>query len=144
VFSAACRQGDVAVFDGVVVGLEPGLKAAREIDGRGKWLVPGFIDAHVHIESSLLVPENFARTVLPKGTTTAICDPHELANVMGVEGIRYFLSAAERVPIDLQVMLSSCVPATDFETNGAGHIRAEALSALRGHRRALGLAEMKI
>src|SRR5690606_10234432 len=81
VFSCRFRQGDVAIKDGVVVGTEPGLEAARTIDGRGAHVVPGFVDAHVHLESSLLVPEGFQRAVLGRGTTTAICDPHELANV---------------------------------------------------------------
>ncbi len=142
VFSCAWRKGDVALVDGVIVALDPGLKAKREIDAKGKWLVPGFIDAHVHVESSMLVPTNFAHAVLPRGTTTAICDPHELANVQGVSGIEYFLDAAEQVPLDLRVMLSSCVPATHLETNGGGAIEAEALKKLRTRAKALGLAEM--
>lgn len=142
VFSCAWRKGDVAVIDGVVVGLESGLKAKRTVDGKGKWLVPGFIDAHVHVESSMMVPPDFQRAVLPKGTTTAICDPHELANVEGVQGIRFFLEQAERLALDLRVMLSSCVPATDMETNGAGHLDVADLAPLAGHPKALGLAEM--
>ncbi len=142
VFSCAWRKGDVAVLDGTVVALDPGLKAKREIDGKGKWLVPGFIDAHVHVESSMLVPSNFAHAVLPRGTTTAICDPHELANVQGVSGIEYFLNAAEKLPLDLRVMLSSCVPATHLETNGGGAISAADLKKLTGRIKALGLAEM--
>jgi adenine deaminase len=140
----ACRwlPADIAVFDGRIVGLEPGLKAKREISARGKFVVPGFIDAHVHLESSMLAPENFQRAVLPHGTTTAICDPHELANVQGVPGIQYFLKAAEKMVLDLRVMISSCVPATDFETNGAGHLSAKVLLPLRAHAKALGLAEM--
>ena len=97
VFSCAFVEGDVAIADGVVVGMAPGLKGAREIDGKGAHLVPGFIDAHVHLESSLLVPESFQRAVLPRGTTTAVCDPHELANVLGVPGIQFFLDAASRI-----------------------------------------------
>jgi adenine deaminase len=142
VFSCVWRKGDVAVVDGTIVALDPGLKAKREIDAKGKWLVPGFIDAHVHVESSMLVPSNFAHAVLPRGTTTAICDPHELANVQGVSGIEYFLSAAETLPLDLRVMLSSCVPATHLETNGGGAIGAEALKKLSSRSKALGLAEM--
>jgi adenine deaminase len=126
VFSCAFVSGDIAIKDGAIVGLAPGLHAAREIDGKGAALVPGFLDAHVHLESSLLVPESFQRAVLPCGTTTAICDPHELANVLGVPGLRFFLDAAERLrgALDLRVMLSSCVPATTFETNGAGVLDA--------------------
>ncbi len=142
VFSCEWREGEVAIIDGVIVGLEPGLRGRREIDLRGKWVVPGFIDAHVHVESSLLVPENFEQAVMARGTTTAICDPHELANVMGVRGIEYFLRQAERLSLDLRVMLSSCVPATHMETNGGGVITAHALLPFRKHPKALGLAEL--
>lgn len=142
VFSCEWKDGDLAVIDGVLVGVEPGLKGRRTIDGGHRRVVPGFVDAHVHVESSLLVPANFQNAVLPRGTTTAICDPHELANVMGVAGIRYFLKASEDLAIDLRVMLSSCVPATGFETNGAGRISAAQLVPLLSHPKALGLAEM--
>ncbi len=147
VFTCEFVEGDVAIKDGVVVGLAPGLRGARELDGRGAHVVPGFIDAHVHLESSLLVPESFQRTVLPYGTTSAICDPHELANVLGVDGIRFFLDAAARMRdgrngLDLRVMVSSCVPATSFETNGAGVLDATMLAPLLGHSKALGLAEV--
>jgi adenine deaminase len=142
VFTMAWREADVAIADGAVVGLEAGRGAKREIDLAGRALVPGFIDAHVHVESSLLVPEHFAALVLPKGTTTAVCDPHEIANVIGAPGIRYFLDAAARVPLDLRVMLSSCVPATHMETNGGGTLSASDLSPLKAHERALGLAEV--
>lgn len=147
VFSCAFVEGDVAIADGTIVGVDPGLRARREVDGRGRHLVPGFVDAHVHLESSLLVPSNFERAVLPCGTTTAICDPHELANVLGVPGIRYFLDAARRMDegaagLDLRVMVSSCVPATTFETNGAGTLDAAVLAPLLAHEKALGLAEV--
>jgi adenine deaminase len=118
------------------------LKGARQIDAKGAHVVPGFVDAHVHLESSLLVPETFQRCVLPRGTTTAICDPHELANVLGVPGIQFFLDGASRLTLDLRVMVSSCVPATSFETNGAGVLDARALSPLLAHDKALGLAEV--
>ena len=148
VFGCAWQSGDVAIAGGVVVGTEPGLKGKREIDARGAALVPGFIDAHVHLESSLLVPESFQRAVLPRGTTTAVCDPHELANVLGVPGIQFFLDAAARMKnaeqegLDLRVMVSSCVPATSFETNGAGTLDASMLTPLLGHPKTLGLAEV--
>ena len=122
VYHCEWRTGDIAIADGTIVGIEPGLRGMREIDGRGKWLVPGFIDAHVHVESSMMVPDQFQRAVLSKGTTSAVCDPHELANVVGVDGIEYFLEAAEQLSLDLFVMLSSCVPATHLETNGGGTI----------------------
>ena len=104
VFSCTWIEGDVAFVDGAIVGVEPGtigLKGKRELDGRAggkrRWLVPGFIDAHVHVESSLLVPRYFEKAVLPRGTTTAICDPHELSNVQGIEGLRYFLDEASQL-----------------------------------------------
>jgi len=142
VFSCAFVQGDVAIHDGVVVGTEPGLPAKREVDAKGAHVVPGFVDAHVHLESSLLVPDSFQRAVLPRGTTTAVCDPHELANVLGVPGIQYFLDASQRLALDLRVMVSSCVPATTFETNGAGVLDAAALAPLLRHPSTLGLAEV--
>lgn len=142
VFSCEWREGDVSIVDGAIVGLEAGLKGLREVDAKRKWLVPGFIDAHVHVESSLLVPDKFERAVLPHGTTTAICDPHELTNVLGVEGLQYFLTASEALQLDLRVMLSSCVPATTMETNGGGYVGAEKLVPLLAHPNALGLAEM--
>ncbi|WP_394850784.1 adenine deaminase [Pendulispora brunnea] len=142
VFSCTWHQGDLAVKDGFLVGLEPGLSATRTIEGRGRSVVPGFCDAHVHLESSLLTPHHFQRAVLPRGTTSAICDPHELANVIGLGGIRYFLDASRGMALNLRVMLSSCVPATDFETNGGGTIDAAALATLLDHPKTLGLAEM--
>jgi len=142
VFSCVFREGDLSIIDGTIVGLEAGLKGVRELDLKGRHVVPGFIDAHVHVESSLMVPSHFESAVLRCGTTSAICDPHELANVQGASGIQYFLDAAERLTMDLHVMLSSCVPATHMETNGGGSITSEALVALSKHPRALGLAEM--
>jgi adenine deaminase len=142
VFTLEWREGEVTIADGHIVALEAGIAAKREIPAKGKWLVPGFIDAHLHVESSLMVPVEFARTVLPKGTTTAVCDPHELTNVLGVEALEYFLGEAERLPINLRVMLSSCVPATAFESNGGGVVRAADLVPFLSHPRALGLAEM--
>jgi len=142
VFSCEWKTGDISIIDGVIVGLEPGLKAKQTVYAKGQWLAPGFIDAHVHVESSLLTPENFQDAVLKRGTTTAICDPHELANVLGVAGIEYFLKSAQNLSMDLWVMLSSCVPATHMETNGGGTITASQLAKIAHHPRALGLAEM--
>ena len=116
-------------------------RGGRRIDGRGLFCVPGFIDTHLHIESSLVTPLEFDRCVLRHGVTTAICDPHEVANVLGLEGIRYFLAAAERTVMDLRVNLSSCVPATAFETSGAALTAVDLLS-LRDHPKVIGLAEM--
>lgn len=142
VFSCELRTGDVAIIQDVIVGLEPGLRAKRTIDGSGKWLVPGFIDAHVHVESSLMTPRHFQDAVLPKGTTTAICDPHELTNVIGTQAISYFLEQAGQLDLDLRVMLSSCVPATHLETNGGGKIDVKQLLPFARHAQVLGLAEM--
>ncbi len=142
VFTCVFTEGDIAIKDGFVVGLAPGLKGTREIDVKGAHVVPGFVDAHVHLESSLLVPESFQRAVLPRGTTTAVCDPHELANVLGVPGIQYFLDASRRLQLDLRVMVSSCVPATTFETNGGGILDATMLAPLLAHEKTLGLAEV--
>lgn len=142
VFACKWVSGDIAVHDGMIVGVEPGLKARRVFQGKNRKLVPGFIDAHVHIESSLMVPGNFQDVVLRRGTTTAVCDPHEITNVIGVDGLKYFLEAAEGMALDLRVMLSSCVPATHMETNGGGEVKAEALLGLARHPQALGLAEM--
>src|ERR1044072_4029585 len=94
VFSCTFRDGAIAIVDGIIVGTLPGLSGKREIDCAGDPLVPGFIDAHVHLESSLVTPETFERVVLPRGTTTVIADPHEIANVHGIRGLSYFLEAA--------------------------------------------------
>ncbi len=142
VFSCAWRQGDIAIYDGTIVGVDSGLKSKRTVDASKRWIAPGFIDAHVHVESSLLIPSHFQNAVLPRGTTSAICDPHELANVQGISGIQYFLDRASHLDLDLWVMLSSCVPATLLETNGGGTIGAEELASLLPNEKALGLAEM--
>lgn len=142
VFSCRWVNGEVGVLDGHIVGVEPGLKATKTVNAKGRKLVPGFIDAHVHIESSLMVPRDFQGMVLPRGTTTAVCDPHEITNVIGVEGLKYFLESASGLGMDLRVMLSSCVPATHMETNGGGTVTAEQLIPLAAHPQALGLAEM--
>ncbi len=142
VFSCEWKSGDLAVYDGVVVSVDPGLKAARTIDLKKKHIVPGFIDAHVHVESSMMIPGNFEASVLPKGTTTAVCDPHEIANVLGTRGIEYFLKQSETLQMDLRVMLSSCVPATHLETNGGGILNSSDLKPFASHPQTLGLAEV--
>ncbi|MEO5971279.1 MAG: adenine deaminase [Bdellovibrionia bacterium] len=142
VFSCEWRTGDIAIIDGVIVATESGLRAKRTHDCSGRSIVPGFVDAHVHVESSMMTPSYFEEAVLTRGTTSVMCDPHELANVMGLSGIQYFLDASETLHLDMWVMLSSCVPATHMETNGGGIITAEDLVKLAPHSRALGLAEM--
>ena len=134
-------QGDIAICGDWIVGTHDDYRGVREIEGRGRICVPGFIDTHVHVESSLVRPFEFERAVLPRGTTTAICDPHEIANVLGEEGVRYFLDAALALRMTLKVQLSSCVPATHLETAGA-RLDAADLMALRDHPAVLGLAEM--
>jgi adenine deaminase len=134
------RKGDIAICADRIVGTQESYSGTREIDITGKIVVPGFIDTHLHIESSLVTPHEFDRCVLPYGVTTAICDPHEIANVLGVDGIRYFLDCAEAAIMDIRVQLSSCVPATDLETSGA-RLDASDLAPFMNHPKVLGLAE---
>jgi len=131
---------DVATCGGTIVGGFGRYRGKREIDVTGKVLVPGFIDTHLHIESSLVTPFEFDRCVSPHGVTTAICDPHEIANVCGLTGIRYFLDASARTLMDIRVNLSSCVPSTHMETTGA-RLEAADLLPLMDHPRVIGLAE---
>ncbi len=133
-------QGDVAICGDRIVGTGAGYDGERIIDVSGLTLVPGFIDTHLHIESSLVTPFEFDRCVAPRGVTTAICDPHEIANVIGPDGIRYFQMASERTMMDIRVQLSSCVPSTDMETSGA-RIEADDLRGLMSHPSGIGLAE---
>jgi adenine deaminase len=140
VFGAELITADVAVHAGRVIGF--GEYEARDVvDIEGRFLSPGFIDAHLHIESTMLTPPEFARTVSPHGTTSVVCDPHEIANVLGVEGIRYMLAASEGLPVSIYVMLPPCVPATKMETSGA-ELNAGDLALLLQEERVLGLAEM--
>ena len=133
-------KGDVAICGDRIVGVGEDYEGREVIDVSGLVLVPGFIDTHLHIESSLVTPFEFDRCVAPRGVTTAICDPHEIANVIGPDGIRYFQQASERTVMDIRVQLSSCVPSTDMETAGA-QIEAEDLAPLMGHPSGIGLAE---
>ena len=135
------RPTDIAICEDVVVALGEGLRGARVIEAGGRFAVPGFIDAHVHVESSMVTPDAFERGVLPRGTTTAICDPHEIANVVGAAGIRYFQRASESLQMTLRVNLSSCVPATELETAGA-RLEVGDLLALADHPSVIGLAEL--
>ncbi|SDX23611.1 adenine deaminase [Roseicitreum antarcticum] len=132
--------GDVAICGDTIVGIGAAYEGTRVIDVTGKILVPGFIDTHLHIESSLVTPFEFDRCVAPRGVTTAICDPHEIANVAGLEGIGYFLDASSRTVMDIRVNLSSCVPSTHMETAGAA-LSAADLAPLADHPRVIGLAE---
>ena len=132
--------GDVAICGDRIVGIGADYDAKRVIDVSGKLLVPGFIDTHLHIESSCITPFEFDRCVTPRGVTTAICDPHEIANVAGLAGIRYFLDASARTVMDIRVNLSSCVPSTHMETAGAA-LSADDLAPLADHPQVIGLAE---
>jgi len=141
VFSGAIEEADLAIFDGRFAGIGSGYTGAQEIDLKGAHVAPGLVDAHVHIESSLCTPANFAAAVLPHGVTTVVTDPHEIANVAGLDGIRWMIDAARGLPLTVRVMASSCVPATHMETSGAT-LEADALAELLALPEILGLAEV--
>jgi adenine deaminase len=138
----AIRKGaTVSIRRGVIAGIDDGLRAERVIDLKGMYLAPGLVDSHVHIESSMLTPPEYARVVAPRGTTAVIADPHEIANVQGYEGMRYMLASSEGLPIDVYFMVPSCVPATDFDTAGAAVYASDMHPFLR-EPRVLGLGEV--
>ncbi len=141
VISGEIYRSDIVIHDRHVVALGGGYRAETEVDLAGQYVCPGLIDAHVHIESSLATPPEFARAVLPHGVTTVVTDPHEIANVLGLEGMRYMLERAKNGLLNMFVMASSCVPATDMETSGA-RLEAEDLAQLVDHPWVLGLAEL--
>lgn len=130
---------DIALYDGVIVGW--GDYPGPRLEVPGRYLLPGFIDGHLHLESSMLTPRELARALVPLGTTTVVVDPHEIANVWGTRGLDYILAASEGLPLDIFFMLPSCVPASPLGTSGAS-LDAAALSSYRGHPRVLGLAEV--
>ena len=131
---------DVAIVDGHVAGL--GDYDGREvIDATGRWVVPGFIDAHMHLESSKLLVDEFARLVLPFGTTAVVADPHEIANVLGTDGVHWLIDVCDDIPLDVYFMASSCVPASHFESPRR-ELTPGDLDALLRRRRVIGLAEM--
>ncbi len=140
VFTGEFIQGDIAIADGYIAGTGSYF-GIEEIDMSGRYIVPGLIDAHVHIESSMLTPYQFAKAALPCGVTTVITDPHEIANVCGTKGIQFMLDATEKIPLNVYVMLPSCVPSTEFENAGA-KLLADDLEPFLQHSRVLGLAEM--
>ncbi|OLE08079.1 MAG: adenine deaminase [Ktedonobacter sp. 13_1_20CM_4_53_11] len=144
VCSGECYAADVAITDGLVVGVSApgeGYHGNQERDLQGRWLAPGLIDGHMHIESTMLLLSEFSRIVTPRGVTAIVLDPHEFANVMGVEGIRYVLESGRGLPLSAYVMLSSCVPASSFESPYRV-LTADDLLPLLEHERVLGLAEM--
>ncbi|MBN2220685.1 MAG: adenine deaminase [Vallitaleaceae bacterium] len=140
VFTGKIDYGDIGICDGYIIGVG-NYEGEEEIDLAGRYLCPGLIDGHVHIESSMLTPSGFACAVLPHGTTTVIADPHEIANVCGVAGIEYMLAASKASGIDVHLMLPSCVPSTDFENAGA-ILSVEDLVPLMNREGVLGLGEM--
>lgn len=140
VFTGEFILCDIAIADGHIAGTGKYF-GINEIDMEGRYITPGFIDAHVHIESSMLTPYQFAQAALPCGVTTVITDPHEIANVCGTAGIKFMLEATEDIPLNAYIMLPSCVPATDFEDSGAV-LTAEDLQPFLQHPRVLGLAEV--
>ena len=133
-------ETDVAICGDTIVGVFDSYQGREEVDFTGRILVPGFIDTHLHIESSLVTPFEFDRCVSPHGVTTAICDPHEIANVCGLVGINYFLEASSRTVMDIRVQLSSCVPSSHMETTGA-ILEVKDIAPLMDHPRVIGLAE---
>lgn len=140
VFSNELCKGDIACAEGLIVGIGE-YEGEKEIDVSGKIVCPGFIDAHIHLESSLVAPNEFVKAVLPHGTTCVITDPHEITNVMGTDGIDYMLQATENLPVDVMFMLPSCVPATPMDEAGA-NLDWHAIDSYFDHPRVLGLAEM--
>ena len=140
VFSGELCTGDIAVAEGLIVGLGQ-YEGLQEADMSGRIVCPGLIDAHIHLESALVSPREFVKAVLPHGTTTVICDPHEITNVMGTDGIDYMLQATEGLPVDVRFMIPSCVPAAPMEEAGA-NLDYRDVDSFFDHPRVQGLAEM--
>ncbi|WP_394141508.1 adenine deaminase [Cytobacillus oceanisediminis] len=140
VFTREILQEDIAIVDGYIAGLGS-YEGKQTIDAAGNYIVPGFIDGHVHIESAMVTPAEFSNVVLPHGVTTVIADPHEIANVSGLAGIDFMLKASEDIPLDVFIMLPSCVPATPFENAGA-ELSSTDLEDLYAHPRVIGLGEV--
>ena len=141
VFTGEFLNADVAIADGYIAGVGENYTGITEIDLSGKFLLPGYIDSHINIESSTLLPDEFARAAISNGTTTVIMDPHEIANVCGTAGIRFMLEATERIPLNVYMTLPSCVPASRLDTSGA-ILEADDLKPILSHPRVLGLGEM--
>jgi adenine deaminase len=141
VLSEEIHKSDIAITEGVIAGIGSDYHGEKEIDINGAYVTPAFIDGHVHIESSMLLPREFAKMVVPAGTTTAIIDPHEISNVLGLHGISFMHEAVQGLPLDVYTMLPSCVPATPFETSGFD-LNSYDLSLLIDKSWVLGIAEM--
>lgn len=141
VLSEEIYKGDIAIVDGIIAGIGENYSGKKEIDVNGAFVSPSFIDGHVHLESAMMLPKEFASVVLPAGTTTVIIDPHEISNVLGLHGISFMHEAVKNLPMDVYTMLPSCVPATPFETSGFD-LNSYDLSLLIDKPWVLGLAEM--
>ncbi len=141
VLSEEIHKGDIAICDGVIAGIGENYSGEKEIDINGAYVTPSFIDGHVHLESTMMLPKEFAKTVLPAGTTTVIIDPHEISNVLGLHGISFMHEAVKNLPMNIYTMLPSCVPATPFETSGFD-LNSYDLSLLIDKPWVLGIAEM--
>lgn len=141
VLSEEIYKGDIAIVDGIIAGIGENYSGKKEIDVNGAYVSPSFIDGHVHLESAMMLPKEFASVVLPAGTTTVIIDPHEISNVLGLHGISFMHEAVKNLPMDVYTMLPSCVPATPFETSGFD-LNSYDLSLLIDKPWVLGLAEM--
>lgn len=140
VFSNEFLCGDIAVANGVIAGVGK-YDGKTEIDVSRKLVLPGFIDAHIHLESSMVTPAEFAKAVVAHGTTTVITDPHEIANVMGIDGVEYMIQASQNLPIDVHFMMPSCVPATEIDESGA-ELDCKDIDLYLDNKKVLGLAEM--
>lgn len=141
VLSEEIYEADIAIKDGLIAGIGSDYKGKQEIDAKGKYVCPSFIDGHVHIESSMLMPSEFAKMVVPSGTTTVVADPHEISNVIGLHGISFMREASKDLPLDVYMTLPSCVPATPYETSGF-ELNSYDLSLLIESPWVLGIAEM--
>ncbi|MEI3255986.1 MAG: adenine deaminase [Candidatus Gastranaerophilaceae bacterium] len=141
VLSEEIYEGDVAISDGVIAGVGNDYHGVEEIDVQGAYVSPSFIDGHVHLESSMLMPSEFAKMVVPSGTTTVVADPHEISNVMGLQGISFMREATKNLPLDVYMTLPSCVPATSLETSGVD-LNSYDLALLIDAPWVLGIAEM--
>lgn len=141
VFTGEIYPADILIAGRLIAGIGPGYAADEVIDGGGRYAIPGLIDGHMHFESSLLEPREYARAVVPRGVTAVVADPHEMANVLGLDGIRYMLNASAGLPLDVFVTASSCVPATPWETAGA-ELDGNDLAAILRMERVVGVAEL--
>lgn len=140
VYQAEIIQGDIALVDGFIAGIGESYEGRKTIDLKGKFIAPGFIDAHIHVESAYVTPEEFGRLLVPHGTTTVLADPHEIVNVLGLTGLDYMLAAAKETALDIQYTMPSCVPATNMENSGAVITATDMLDSFKA-KQVAGLAE---